>query len=143
MTDTEIDQARSRLKQLAKKGPPPDERKNGSLAIVEKLYDDIAAARAAGWTWERIKQGIGEKVARWRPETLERYFQLIKKVRGTTRTGEARTTDGGGHLAGEKNQASRTAGVGRAPRGGGGIEGERQGDREQKQNPKYDADDVV
>lgn len=81
MTDTKIQEARERLKKL-KEGPPPDQRKNSGRGIVEKLYEQVAAARAAGWNWERIKQEIGEEVAGWKPETLERYFQLARNVRG-------------------------------------------------------------
>jgi hypothetical protein len=79
MTNAEIAEARNRLKKLAKVGPPPEEQKQGALAIVKQLFPEIAQARAAGWSWPRIQQVIGPKAARWKPETLERYFQLVRK----------------------------------------------------------------
>lgn len=143
MTDAEINEAQNRLKKLAKAGPPPDERKNGSLAIVEKLYDQIAGARATGWNWQRIKTEIGPKVEKWKPETLERYFQRIRKARGTTQTRAASTTVGRGHPAGGKKPSREGAGGVRAARGEGGSARERQSDNEEEQNLKYDAENVV
>ena len=79
MTDTQIKAARDRLKKLAKESPPPDQQKQGGLGIVKQLYHQITKARAAGWNWPKIQAEIGGEVVKWKPATLERYFQLVRK----------------------------------------------------------------
>ena len=78
MTAAEIQAARDRLKKLAQESPPPDQQKQGGVTIVKQLYDLIAKARSKGWNWPKIQAEIGGEVLKWKPATLERYFQLAK-----------------------------------------------------------------
>lgn len=94
MTDTEIVEARKRLKELRTHPPTDTERNNRGRRIVERLYDEIASLRALGVGWAQIQKTIGPKVADWKPKTLERYFQLVRKQAGTAEKPKGRLVAG-------------------------------------------------
>jgi hypothetical protein len=79
MTAAEIQDARTRLRQMAKEGPSGGVCEKRGSGIVRELYPEIAALRAVGWRWSEIQKQIGPKIAGLKPETLERYFELVKK----------------------------------------------------------------
>ena len=139
MTDVEIQEARKRLQQLAKQTPPDNERLNRGRGIVEKLFEQIGKLRAAGHSWPRIQQEIGVKVADWKPKTLERYFQMVKKSHGT-----ARGLKGKPEASVRKPKAARSGGDtgGSASAKTDVPTGESGGKREDRR-PKYDPNEIV